>query len=120
MSLFTLTFGSGREKPVYSEIEVVRPSDSIRVDPSKENKVEVKKACTFFKCPGVYIVGEVVSGVVKENMVGSCNGKQFEIEEVEGKFGNAGKEGMNIGMSVSGISLEDLKKGDVISLSPAE
>ena len=116
MSLISLTFGRGKEAPSCSEIEIDSPVRRIKIDNSAENKIEVLKACTFFKARFVYIVGQIVSGVVKEQMVGSCNGKQFCIDEVESKIGNAGKQGMNVGLSVTGIQLDDVKKGDVISL----
>ncbi len=116
MSLISLTFGKGKEAPSCSQIEIDSPARRIKIDNSAENKIEVLKACTFFKASFVYIVGQIVCGVVKEQMVGSCNGKQFSIDEVESKIGNAAKQGMNVGLCVSGISLGDVKKGDVISL----
>jgi translation elongation factor EF-Tu-like GTPase len=120
MSLISLTFGKGKEAMSCSEIEVDAPVQRIKVDKSIENKLEVLKACTFFQSSFVYIVGQIVSGVVKEQMVGSCNGKQFCIDEVESKIGNAAKQGMNVGLCVTGIRLDDVKKGDIISLSAAE
>ncbi len=120
MSLISLTFGKGKQEPSFNQIEIASPCDSISISPDVENLVEVKKACTFFKHTGIYIVGEVLSGAVKGEMQGECNGKRFCIEEIDSRLGNAAKEGMSVGLSTSGISLEDLKAGDVISLSPSE
>jgi len=120
MSLISLTFGKGKEAPSCSQIEIDSPARRIKIDNSSENKIEVLKACVFFKASFVYIVGQIVCGVVKEQMVGNCNGKQFSIDEVESKIGNAGKQGMNVGLCVSGIQLDDVKKGDVIELRAAQ
>lgn len=117
MSLVSLTFGRGKNVPICSEIEVTRPIDMIKSGPACESKVEVIKACTFFNASFVYIVGQILSGVVREDMVGNCNGKQFSISEVESKLGNAAKEGMNVGICANGIDLNDVKKGDVITIA---
>ena len=117
MSLISLTFGKNNQMPSFSQIDIIRPCDSIHPSSDVENKVEVKKACTFFGSRDVYIVGEMVSGVAQEEMTGQCNGKEFEIKEVESKLGAVAKQGMNVGLSLSGVSLDDLKAGDVITLS---
>lgn len=117
MSLISLTFGDRKNNfSVSPEIQVTRPSDSIKVDPSVENKFEVVKSSFFFQQNEPYIVGNIVSGVVAQGMRGKVNGRNFEIVELDSKYGSAGiaKEGMSVGISVNGLGSELIGKGTII------
>jgi len=119
LSLVSLTFGERRNNfSRYSEIEVLTPADCIKIDPNVENRLEVVKSCFFFKHNEPYIVGNIVSGVVAENMRGKLNGKEFEIVEVNSKYGCIGKKGMTIGLMVKGLTNEQIAKGATITFEP--
>lgn len=123
MSLVSLTFGEKRNSfSVAPCIQVTRPADCIKVDPNIENKMEVVKSCFFFKHNEPYIVGNIVSGVVSEKMRGTVNGKSFDIIELDSKYGDAGiaKKGMTIGLSVKGLTNENIDKGTVIVFEVSE
>ncbi|MCX6798713.1 MAG: hypothetical protein NTW59_01285 [Candidatus Diapherotrites archaeon] len=117
MSLVSLTFGDKRNCfSVLPQIQVTRPSDCIKIDPSIENKVEVLKSCFFYKHNEPYIVANITSGIVAEKMFGEVNGKTFEVTELNSKYGDAGiaKQGMTIGICVKGLENEIIQKGAVI------
>lgn len=117
MSLVSLTFGSNRQQmSVGKTVEVIRPWDSIRIDPAVENRLEVKKVSTFLNFDFPYIIGEILQGAVCEGMKGTCNGIEFTVEEVNSKYGSIAKAGMTIGIVVKGISKEQINAGEVITL----
>ncbi|MBU0635575.1 hypothetical protein KKE06_00955 [Candidatus Micrarchaeota archaeon] len=122
MSLISLTFGNSRSETVSEVIspnlEVITPEDQIQAMPGIENRVEVKKACQFVGHSDVYIVGQIVSGVVSNQMKGSLAGNSFQIVELESKYGHRiAKEGMTVGITVRGIPKESLKTGHVITFT---
>jgi len=120
MSLISLTFGNGNGNKnkfsVREEIEIIQPWHSIKVDENTENKLLVKKVCSFYKLEEKYIVGEIVSGVVKEGMFGKSNGKQFRVIELNCKMKDApiAKAGMTVGLLVEGIEESDIAKDSEI------
>ena len=113
MSLVSLTFGAGKsEFSVKAPIQVLTPEDQIHVQPGVENKAQVKKACQFLGQTDVYLVAQVVSGVVASSMKGEINGRGFEIVELESKYGKRiAKTGMTIGLTVRGISKDAFSQG---------
>ena len=119
MSLVSLTFGSGKSQfSVKPAIAVINPWDKIKVDPTVENKVEVKKVCQFLGCEEVYVVGQITSGVVTGQMKGSSRDKTFEIVELESKYGhNVAKQGMTVGLLIKGIPKELVCRGDTLVFS---
>lgn len=118
VSLVSLTFGERRNNFTNTgiAIQVIRPADCIKIDPNAENKIEVVKSCIFFQKTEPYIVGNVVSGAICEQMRGTVNGKEFEIIELDSKYGAAGKakKGMTVGLTVKGLEREEIQKGTVI------
>ncbi len=124
MSLVSLTFGEKRNNFTNTgiAIQIIRPSDCIKIDPNAENKIEVVKCCFFFKTNEPYIVGNIISGAVCERMRGTVNGKEFEIIELDSKYGDAGKakKGMSIGLTVKGLENEIIEKGTVIDFKLLE
>ena len=123
MSLVSLTFGERRNNFAWApHIQVMRPSDNIKADPCVENKIEVLKSCFFYKHDEPYIVGNIISGVVSDKMRGVVNGKCFEIEELNSKYGDAGiaKQGMTIGIMARGLKNEEIQKGAVIVFQAGE
>ena len=118
MSLVSLTFSDGNQSfSVPSMMHVFHPRDNIKVDPLMENKLQIVKVCTFFNKPTVYVVGQVVSGVVKEKMVCKVKEKHVLVSEVDSRLGGVGKEGMTVGFDLEGISAAELSKGVILSFS---
>lgn len=119
MSLVSLTFGSGKsEFSVKAPISVLTPEDQIAIDPAVENRLEIKKACQFLGHTDVYLVGQIVSGVVTNSMKGQVNGLDFEIVELESKIGHRiAKTGMTVGLTVRGIQKDLFKQGSIVTFS---
>ena len=118
MSLVSLTFGAGKsEFSVKPAIAIINPWDKLRVDPTIENKVEVKKVCQFLGCDEVYIVGQITSGVLCEQMKGCVKGNNFDIVELESKYKGMAKQGMTVGLLVKGIAKETVCRGDTLTFS---
>ncbi len=117
MSLITLTFGEGRGNQ--SEIEIVAPQDNIQIYPWEKNKLCIKKVSRFFGDPEIYVVGEIVSGQVSKGMKGELNGKSFTVKDLNCKYHrtSSAKRGMTVGLSIEGVSAEELEKGSLISFS---
>ncbi|MFH1664230.1 MAG: hypothetical protein ABH986_05520 [archaeon] len=118
MSLISLTFGNKKNSfSVSSAIQIVRPADCLVSKAGIENTVRVVKSCFFFKQKEPYIVANIVSGIVSEKMCGTVNGRNFEIVELESKYGDAGiaKKGMTIGLMVKGLENEVIESGSTIS-----
>jgi hypothetical protein len=123
MSLTSLTFGNN--KNVYksavdfgNENNVLRPLDGIAVKPNVANRVEVKKVCEFVGHNFVYVVGEVKEGVVFDNMKGTIGENTFKIVEVESRLAmGKAKKGMTVGLTITGISKEDIKGGEILNFS---
>ncbi len=122
MSLVSLTFGkensqrtvsSMAEKP---QMQVTSPADLISINPLVENKVEIKKSCQFLGHSDVYLVCQIVSGVISSRMKGQLEGQSFEIVELESKYGNRiAKQGMTIGLTVRGLPKEFFERGKIVS-----
>ncbi len=116
MSLISLTFGNnnanGNKFSMKPQMEVIQPWHSIKIQPGVENKLLVKKVCSFYKLSEKYIVGEIVSGVVGEGMLGSTNGKKFKILELNCKIKDSpiAKAGMTVGLLIEGIEESDIEK----------
>jgi GTPase len=122
MSLVSLTFGEGRNKPVLSQIQITRPEDHIKVEEGAEPIVEVQRVSTFLGFEGVYIIGKVTSGIVSPKMLGIAeDGQTFRVTEIESKYPNCavGKEGMTIGISAEGIERLEIEKGSTITFKRA-
>ncbi len=109
MSLVTLTFGSQKSGfSVEAPILVSTPQDRIKIDPSQENKVLIRKSCQFLGHSDVYLVAEIVSGVIASNMHAIVNGQEVQIVELESKIGNKiAKKGMTVGLTVRGVPDKD-------------
>ena len=122
MSLVSLTLGREKsseiQEPVARQpaIQVTSPEDLITINPEVENKVEIKKACQFLGHSDVYLVAQIMTGVVSHKMKGYLDGKNFEIVELESKLGSRiAKEGMTIGLTVRGLPRDAFEKGKVVS-----
>jgi hypothetical protein len=116
MSLTTLTFGDRTSRDSghdFRTIDLSRPMENVEVAPSVENKLKVIKICQFYKCQYVYILGEVMNGVVGESMKGRTGEKAFLVESIESKYpgARAVKKGVRVGLMVSGIEKEDVSEG---------
>jgi hypothetical protein len=97
-------------------IQITSPEDLISVNPAIENKVEIKKACQFLGHSDVYLVAQIMSGVVSHKMKGVVDGRSFDIVELESKLGSRiAKEGMTIGLTIRGLPREAFDKGKVVS-----
>ena len=80
MGLISLTFGTGKQGLSVSTMrEVLYPKDNIKCPEDNDNKLEIIKVCTFYNCQDVYVVGKVVSGLVKEDMSCSFNGRKVDV-----------------------------------------
>lgn len=123
VSLVSLTFGNS--KNVYrssvdygNENGVLRPLDNIKVNPNVANRVEVKKVCEFVGHNFVYVVGEVKEGVILDNMKGKVGESTFQVVEVESKLAmGKAKKGMTVGLTITGISKEDIRGGEILNFS---
>lgn len=115
MSLVTLTFGYGKQDfSVPSMMHVSYPKDHIKLDPNTENKLEVLKVTTFYNCPDVYLVGRVISGVVKETMHSRFQGKEITVSKLDSQLKGIGKQGSVVGFNIEGFSPEDISKGTIL------
>lgn len=118
MSLVSLTFGAGKQSfSVPTMMHVFYPKDSIQVKPGVANKLQILKVSTFYNSPEVYIVGQVISGVLKDKMVFDFNGRKVFVSEIDSKLKGVAKEGMTIGFSLLGISPGEFTKGSVLEFS---
>ncbi|MEK6942053.1 MAG: hypothetical protein AABW85_04315 [archaeon] len=115
MSLITLTFGDKQKANSYKFKEVSKPLDAIKTD--ETGKLEVKKINQFFGERNVYVIGEVTSGVLSEQMKAKFGEKTCLLVEVESKVGNKAKKGMHAGLMLAGIEKEDVAIGQVIDFS---
>ena len=120
MSLVSLTFGNDNGKrnrfSVQPEIEVIQPWHHFHEMAGIENRLLIKKVCSFYKRAEMYLIGEIVSGVVKEGMKGKINGKEFKVLELESKMKGApiAGQGMTIGLTIDGISYNEIQKNNVV------
>ena len=123
VSLVSLTFGNN--KNVYksavdygNQNGVSRPLDNLKVNPNIANTVEVKKVCQFVGHNFLYIVGTVKEGVIFDKMKGSLGDSNYEIIEIESKLAvGKAKKGMTVGLTITGISKEDIKGGEILNFS---
>ncbi|MDD5163268.1 MAG: hypothetical protein PHD95_03610 [Candidatus ainarchaeum sp.] len=121
MSLAGLTFGVGKQSfSVPPMMHVFYPKDSIKIDPNVENKLQVIKVSSFYNTDDIYVVAQVISGVVKDNMSFSINGKKILVPEIESKLKGVAKQGMNVGFSLQGIAVEEIAKGAVLDMKPEQ
>ena len=123
MSLVTLTFGHEKAANAFTSnphIGVHRPMDDLHIDPAVENKARVRKIAQFLGDDEVYLICEIVSGVVAEKMHADCHAHKLCISELECKYPGSkiAKKGMTVGISVSGIAKADVKEGETITFSP--
>ncbi len=117
MSLVSLTFGSGKNQSS-SQVKmfVQKPMSNLKVNPNEQNTLEVIKTSQFFGHQDVYVIAQVVSGVLLQEMKVDVNGKACTIGEIESKFGvSNAKKGMVVGFYVYGADKEALQKGQKIN-----
>ncbi|MBI5554160.1 MAG: hypothetical protein HY917_05480 [Candidatus Diapherotrites archaeon] len=110
MSLSSLTFGNngaGFTNKAYFQGTVLG---------AKAAKIKVKKACKFFNCDDLYLIGEVMSGTVAESMKGQFKGAPIQITQVESKAGNKALKGYLAGFLVSGLTEEMVQSGDEVEV----
>lgn len=121
MSLVSLTFGNKRQSFSTDLISISTPVDNLKINPDEANTVKVKKVCQFLGDKNIYMVCEVVSGVICEQMVGNYEGNAVRILELDSKYPTkiAGK-GMHAGLTVTGIRKCDVNKGDEINFALAQ
>lgn len=122
MSLISLTFGEKKQSFSTDLISISTPLDRMEVDPNEANSVKVKKVCQFFGDSTLYLICEVVSGAITEQMVGKCEGKFLEIKEIDSKYPRSkiAKKGMTVGLSVSGVRKSDINKDYIINFTIAQ
>ncbi|AJF59720.1 MAG: hypothetical protein J4224_02125 [Candidatus Diapherotrites archaeon] len=116
MSLISLIYG-GSKKPTQTEAfkEVTRPLDNIQASSGERTDVKVKAVCQFVGQDEIFMVGEVLSGVLEQNMRGSIGENAFDLIEIESKYGvSKAKQGMTVGLTLSGIRKEALKRGEIV------
>lgn len=116
MSLVSLTFGSGKAPSSAASsgvrMFIQKPLQNLTVNPNEQNLIEVVKTSQFYGHDSAYVIAEVVSGVLLQNMKLNVKGKVYEIGEIESKYGvSNAKKGMVVGFYVNGLSKEDLDKG---------
>jgi len=119
MSLISLTFGDKRQSFSTEMSSISTPLDRMEVDPNETSAVKVRKVCQFLGDPNLYLVCEVVSGAITEQMIGNCEGKSLEIQEIDSKYPHSkiAKKGMTVGLSVSGVRKSDVNKDHVINFA---
>ncbi|MCD6434489.1 MAG: hypothetical protein J7L14_02670 [Candidatus Diapherotrites archaeon] len=113
MSLITLTFA---KKDCYIAKEhtlIVKPGQNLR-NSSERAVVKITKVCSFYNVEEPYLLGEVVSGVLSEDMVAEINGKLVRIETMDSKYEGVAKEGMRVGIMLTGIKSEEIPKEGVL------
>lgn len=116
MSLVTMTFGSDfYRKKRFSGVDVTRPGDLL--GNNEAGKIEVKKVNQFFGERNIYIVVEVKSGVLFENMKAKLGNKTCYLVEIESKYGRTAKKGMNAGLTVAGIDKDEIQKGQILEFT---
>ena len=94
---------------------VENPWDSIRIDPNKENKLQVQRVSSFYGEPDVIIIGKVVSGVITDKMKLKFGEQEVPILKMDSKYRTMGKEGMTIGITVRGVYKDDFQKDSCIT-----
>ncbi|MAG18262.1 MAG: hypothetical protein CL944_02190 [Candidatus Diapherotrites archaeon] len=118
MSLVTLTFGN-KAANASPHVFISTPEERIiqKLNHSGTAKGEaiIKKACRFYSEENVYVVAEVTEGFLSNNMTAFYNGKTLDILDVESKYGHSAKKGMTVGLTLRGISEEELEKDSVLS-----
>ena len=119
MSLISLTFGDKKQSFSTELTSISTPLDRMEVDPSEESSVKVRKVCQFFGDPDLYLVCEVVSGAISEQMIGKCEGKHLEIQKIDSKYPHSkiAKKGMTVGLTVSGVRKSDVNKDYIINFA---
>ncbi|MCR4334987.1 MAG: hypothetical protein NUV57_00430 [archaeon] len=118
MSLVTLTFGN-RAANASPSTFISTPEERIlqklnQIGGAKGEAI-IRKACRFYSQEDVYIVAEVTEGFLSNNMAAFYNGKQLEIVDVESKYGHNAKKGMTVGLTVRGISEDELQKDSILN-----
>ena len=118
MSLITLTFGDRGN--CYSETPHTLISTPETAIANKAQSIGAKaqaiirKTCNFYSQKDIYVIAEVINGFIGQDMQATLNGKRMELLEIESKFGHSAKKGMTVGLTLKGISKEELKTGETI------
>ena len=118
MSLITLTFGDRGN--CYSETPhtLISTPETAMTNKAKsigaKAQAIIRKTCNFYSQNDVYVIAEVINGFIGQDMQATLNGKTMELLEIESKFGHSAKKGMTVGLTLKGISKEDLKTGETI------
>ncbi|MEM4326800.1 MAG: hypothetical protein QXZ13_01360 [Candidatus Diapherotrites archaeon] len=121
MSLITLTFGSKKNNlPTESStgLSVSSPEDRLRQKILRTNatgKAIIKKACRFYSREEVFVLAEVVEGLVSQDMKIFFGDKQLEVIDLESKYGRAAKQGMIIGITLKNIDEDELLSGSELN-----
>ena len=121
MSLISLTFGEKKQSYSTELTSISTPLDRMEVNPNEDSAVKVRKVCQFLGDPNLYLVCEVISGAITEQMIGKCEGKPLEIQGIDSKYPHAkiAKKGMTVGLSVSGVRKSDVNKDHIINFAIA-
>lgn len=121
MSLITLTFGSKKNNlPSESSLglSVSSPEDRLRQKILRTNatgKAVIKKACRFYSREEVFVLAEVIEGLVSQDMKIFFGNKQLEVIDLESKYGRAAKQGMVIGITLKNIDEDELPTGSELN-----
>jgi len=118
MSLVTLTFGN-KTHTASPHAFISTPEERIiqKLNQLRTTKGEaiIKKACRFYSQEDIYVVAEVTEGFLSTNMTAFYNGKELDIIDVESKYGHSAKKGMIVGLTLKGISEDELQKDSILS-----
>ena len=118
MSLITLTFGDRGN--CYSETPhtLISTPETAMANKAKSigarAQAIIRKTCNFYSQNDIYVIAEVINGFIGQDMQATLNGKTMELLEIESKFGHSAKKGMTVGLTLKGISKEELKTGETI------
>jgi len=118
MSLISLTFGDkAHNASPHTLISTPEERINQRIYQAGSAKGEaiVKRACRFYSQQDVYIVAQITEGFLSDEMTAFHNGKQIDIVDVESKFGHSAEKGMTVGLTVKGISENELGQGTLLT-----
>jgi len=120
MSLISLTFGERKMSEIKSpHITISTPESRLKETFSKmqfvEGKAEIKKTCTFYAQEEVFALLQVTEGLIGENMKAYYDGRKLQILGIESKYGSYARKGMTVGVTLRGITKDELEQGKLIS-----
>jgi hypothetical protein len=119
MSLVSFTFGNNATD-VHNNphLWIETPADrAVKNFGPLECEARVDKVCKFFGGEGIYAIVKVSSGCITSGLRAELGEKVCIVTDVESRYGNAAKEGMSCGITLSGIDVGDIKAGETIKFA---